>query len=281
MLEADVDDEGVFGLWEGGIGSLTWNGAAGAGLSGELSIVGSMSGMVFNTNLIGDDSLALPGGAVNSTEILNEAGAANAQAGVVSIPSDGTLATLTSRSITVPADGYVLVLAQADFQVSYSGSLVDYMFGVSDSATSLPSNQDVQVRLPAGLSGTGSFDIPASAHGLFEVAAGTHTFYFNAGGAFGAAYPGQNFWDINLTLVYIPTAYGVVESNFPNNDRSAGQFGAGLPGMNYAEIMAERDAEFARHRAELEAQNAEMQRQLAELKARVDAVVEEQVSGGK
>lgn len=279
-IEADTNDEGLFVQFTGGSGQMLWDGAAGVGASGILSISGINSSMVFNTNNTGDDSVTLPGSSVSAAEILNEAGAANNQSGSVSIPATGALTTLLSRSITCPTAGYVIAFANADLSVNYSGSTVDYMFGVSDSATTLPPNQDMQIRLPAGLA-SGTYDFPAVAHGLFTVTAGAHTFYFNGGGAFGAAFPAQTFFDPQLTLIFVPTAYGATASNFPTSDMpnpNDGNWGPGLPGLSSAEIYAEKQAELARRQAEMNEENARMRAELEAMRRDIEQVRLEQQS---
>lgn len=270
-IEADTDGDGTYAFFAGGTGAMTWDGATGAGLGGALYISGGASSMVFNTNNSGDSSVSLPTGAVSAGEILNEAGVANNQATSASIPATGALATLLSRSITCPTAGYVIAFANADLGLSYSGSTVDYMFGVSDSATTLPSNQDMQIRLPGGLP-NGTYDFPAVAHGAFQVSAGTHTFYFNAGGSFGGAYPAQTFFDPQLTLIFVPTAYGAITSNLPGemtfNDNN---MGPGMPSLSPAEMYAEQQAELMRHRSEMDAQAAAMRREIEALRREVQA----------
>lgn len=279
-IEADANDEGLFVQFLGGSGSMLWDGAAGTGASGTLSISGASSSMIFNTNNTGDSSVTLPASSVSAAEILNEAGAANNQSSSVSIPATGALTTLLSRSITCPSSGYVIAFANADLAVSYTGSTVDYMFGVSDSATTLPGNQDMQIRLPAGLA-SGTYDFPAVAHGLFTVTAGSHTFYFNGGGAFGAAYPAQTFFDPQLTLIFVPTAYGATVSNFPTSDMpnpNDGNWGPGLPGLSPAEIYAEQQAELVRRQAEMNDENARMRAELEAIRRDIEQVRLEQQS---
>ncbi|MCI0532560.1 MAG: hypothetical protein L0Y74_11555, partial [candidate division Zixibacteria bacterium] len=160
-----------------------------------------------DAGLTGDASALLLSNAVNALEISNESGtASNLSTGSVTLT--GVIQTLLSRTITVPSSGYVLAIGSAEAQeIHTNGTDGLARFGVSDVAGTFPASQSLYVRFddsqPTGV----HHDIFA-VHGLFSVAAGATTFYFlaeEAGGNFVCWYP-------QLSLVFIPTAYGTVTS---------------------------------------------------------------------
>ena len=138
-----------------------------------------------------------------------------------------------------------------------------------DSSGSIPGDQDVQTQLDNGLS-SGTYDFSASAHGLFSVTAGAHTFYFNAQELSGGS---ATMFDLQLTLIFFPTAYGSIVSNF-NGGGGGDEFqGKGDPndggpvgaGLTLADIDAERAESMA-------ANQARMQRELDDMRAEVEAL---------
>jgi hypothetical protein len=227
----------------------------------RLSISGSTQGAYFRMDQSGDGSVALPAGAISSAEILDEPGAASyaeASPSAVTI-SVGSYTTIASRSITVPAAGYVLVIATGQAQAAHTTEAASSCnFGVSDAATSLPINQDVAFVIPSAAA-SGAYHVPATVHGLFSVAgAGTYTYYFLGYGILGFMY----CFDAQLTLIYIPTAYGTVVPTVAGAGPSA-EDGGTRPGLTAAEIASER--------ARSEADNAaRIEKELAEMRARIE-----------
>ncbi|MCG3127947.1 MAG: hypothetical protein CHACPFDD_02820 [Phycisphaerae bacterium] len=220
----------------------------------------------------GNTSVILPNDSISAIEIMDEPGVANDHNASIAIGT--SLTTLASRSITVPAAGYVLALADGDLQISHTnGTDSTYIYGVSDSATSLPSDQDMMTRLAGALT-TGTYNFAGSSHGLFSVAAaGSYSFYYLAYEFSGGS---ATMYDIQLTLLYVPTAYGTVESNLPPPNGGGGPETQGrepaAPGITPEEIEAEQQLEVENHRlrvlAELEAAEA----QIAELRAKLEAL---------
>jgi hypothetical protein len=128
-------------------------------------------------------------------------------------------------------------------------------FGVSDNSSVFPTNQDVTLSLDADLP-TGLYDFPVTCTGLFEVSAGTRNFYF-----LGTETDGLYMaYDRQLSLVFIPTAYGTVEPTVAG----AGEDFIGEP-MTDAELAAQRAAS-------IEANMIRMERELAELRAQFEAL---------
>jgi hypothetical protein len=164
----------------------------------------------------GNSSVILPNGSISAAEILDEPGvASNANSDGVAIASTA-LAIILSRTITVPAAGYVLVLGTTQFEVTHVTGVNDlYNIGVSGSSTALPVNQDLFTTVIAALP-TGTYQKVVSPHGLFVVPAGANTFYL-LGQKTASTSDDAIAFDSQLTLVFFPTAYGTVVGTFQNS----------------------------------------------------------------
>lgn len=108
-------------------------------------------------------------------------------------------------------------------------------------------------------------------HTVFSVAAGTHAYHILARMVSGS---GQTF-DTELTLLYVPTAYGTVEFGGGRGGGPGGeQFGRPVPaglrgGLSPADIDAERRLEMARHLAAMAAEQEKMRAEIERLRAQI------------
>jgi len=230
-----------------------------------LRIMGSARGAYFFMDYTGSSSVQLPADAINDAEILNEPGVASDVKTTSVGLGTGSYTTITSKSITVPASGYVLVMAGCTIRAVHGGGMSDADIGVSDSPSSLPSTQMMTFTIPSATA-AGTYRFPGAYHTVFPVAAaGTYTYYF-----LGQEYSGAiSIWDIQLSLAYFPTAYTSVDPPLPAREGAARheeQEPGG--GLSAAEIAAEQAEAQAFHLARIE-------RELAEIKAEVDAMKEE------
>ncbi len=176
--------------------------------SARLSVIGPAQTILFDTSVTGNASAVLPDEAINRDEILDEPGVATNSDSQAMILSGG-VQTLLSRSLVAPADGYVFAIGTASTHVFHVDPVVDTAnFGVSDTPGVFPSNQDVALSRGSGTP-TGDYNLPITVHGLFEVDAGVHTFYF-LGQYLAGTWPGVS--NRQLTLIYVPTQYGAVDS---------------------------------------------------------------------
>lgn len=233
-----------------------------------VDIIGEASLMRFNTNASGKASVVLPADAINSEEIFNESGlASNSESTSTAIGEN--LTVILSRSITVPAAGYVMVTASAQLTINHvNGSFSRADFGVSSSSSSWPDNQDIMVGLPDD-EVTGYHYIPVSPHGVFEVAsAGTYTYYFlgdllDSGADFRA-------WDPQLTLLYVPSSYGTVSSALVSDGSISEETAVAGPGKTPAEIAAERAASIADNNARIQRELDRMQAEIEKLKRELE-----------
>ncbi|OQX84168.1 MAG: hypothetical protein B6D63_05175 [Candidatus Latescibacteria bacterium 4484_7] len=204
-----------------------------------VDIEGEDRSVEFDMSSSGDASVALPSDAISAVEILDEPGGASSYNydfnGHV-LPS-GSNDDILTKSIAVPAAGYVLVIATAQVNVTHSnGTSSNAQFAVSDASATMPAGKDVNLYLDSNLS-TGAYRFPVTVHGMFSVpAAGTRTFYFvgnNASGTF-------NLTDVTLTTIYLPTAYGSVSSSVPSTAKAGEEGKEMAPALTSADIQAER-----------------------------------------
>jgi hypothetical protein len=232
-----------------------------------LRVLGTDRSAGFYMNNSGNSSVQLPADAIGDTEILDEPGVArNDNMGQLTLT--GGTDILVARSITVPAPGYVLALGTCNAYVSHvSGSQSECWIGLNSTSGSLPSTA-VREQI-ASTAPTGVYRFALSVHDLFTVAlAGTYSYYLLAREDVGAWFVDTDV----LTLIYFPTAYGVVEA------AALGEGEAGVPALA-TETIAESEgspltpADIAAEQAEArEFSLARLERELAEIRAEVEAM---------
>jgi hypothetical protein len=240
----------------------------------RVTISGSARAAVFDMANSGSNSVELPTSAISAAECLDEPGVASNTEGSAGVAiASTTLTPILSRSITAPSSGYVLVLGTSQVEISHVTGTNDlYNFGVSDDAAILPVNQDLFVTVIAALP-TGTYEKVLTAHGLFSVGAGAHTFYL-LGQKTSAASDDATAFDVQLTLGYFATAYGTVTPTIAGNSAAASSNAAASAnedvaprrtGMTPVDLQTEREESIAANRARLE-------RELAEMRTRFDAL---------
>lgn len=219
VLQPDIDGRGGYLLVRNGQGGFDGFEVDGRHQSNQaqVSITGTSSSF-FNTFNTGNDAVVLPNNAISASEIMNEAGLASSlNTGMPALPS-GSLGTLTSRTITVPSDGYVLALASGQLNINHTnGTDSRVTFGISENNMSLPLNMDIEVAVDDAAS-SGFYFHASCVQGVFDVTAGSHTFYFLGELSSGTGSASMN--ETSLTLVFIPTSYGMVDSSLdgPSGD---------------------------------------------------------------
>ncbi len=219
--------------------------------SGVLSVIGTG----------GNASVGLPTDAVSAPEILDEPGTASSTSNTSTLIST-TATVLLSRTITVPDDGYVFVIGTTQAQIGHSvGTSSTLNVGVSNSASVLPVNQDVGWLIPPG-SSTATYTLPITVQGLFEVSAGSNSFYLL--GLSATATATMYGLDKQLTLIYIPTNYGtvmptLVSSSLADSDVPTDR------GMSSGDLSAERAASEAVNNDRIERELAAMRDRIATL----------------
>jgi hypothetical protein len=218
-----------------------------------LAIFGSSQDAMFNMSETGNFSVELPVDAVGNSEILDEPGVASmiyGESAGIGLTM-GNYVVIASRSIIVPAAGYVMVVATSNISIDHTtGAPSIAQFGISHLPNAFNSNQSAELGEPSAAP-TALYERIITCHGLYEVIS-EGTAYFNfigflAGGAMTAH-------DIQLTLCYFPTAYGTVEPTFVVDPVAAA-----------APDAAERARSIAANEARIERELEAMQSRITEL----------------
>ncbi|MCI0530666.1 MAG: DUF4349 domain-containing protein, partial [candidate division Zixibacteria bacterium] len=236
-----------------------------------LFMVGAGSGQtaIINLGFTGNGSVSLPVSAISSPEILDEPGVAGISASY--IPAGGAIQTITSRTITCPAAGYVLAVASSEWDVGTTGGHVagtlDWMIvGLSTSPATIPVDQDLDLSFSGALptSASGYLEQSASVE-IFPVAAGPVTIYYNCDPVAGEL---GGFFEVNLELLYVPTFYGTVSAvASAGNTSKPDQPNQDASGVTSAAIDLEKE------KAEsIAANNARIEKELADVKAELEAI---------
>ncbi len=176
--------------------------------SSYLGIQGTNRSIILDSSIAGNNSVILPLNSINSTEILNEAGVAeNSSNSSVSLTADSVAVdNIASVTVNAPSNGYVLVIASMELSASHvAGSTTSVNIGVSTSATSLPTNGDVETRLGSTVP-SGTYDHAVTVHSVFSAVEGPNTYHLNGDLSTGSASAAA--LDIQLSAIFIPTAYG-------------------------------------------------------------------------
>lgn len=240
--------------------------------SGEplVAVYGSSRSAIFNMDYSGSSSVSLPGSAISDVEILDEPGVASYAEGTTAVELGTSLTIVGTRSIVTPTAGYVLVMANCGAEVLHtSGTTSRADFGVSDNPLILPNNQELSIKFEDVLP-TGIRILPVSCHGLFEVlSSGTHTFYLIGRKTDGSFY----FYDIQLTLVFIPTAYGDVNPTVARGGAAGTDLGIDAPGVERSITAPITEGDIARERADAEAIHVErLERELSEIREEMEKI---------
>jgi len=185
--------------WGGFYARGNWQG------SGEprMSVSGTFRSATFDMSYEGTNSVQLPDDAISAAEVLDEPGVANIQTGSYAALTSSVL-SVASRFIDAPAPGFVFVSATAVVEFdnrTNQGHYVEIALSELQNAFSSKA-QEFDVSIPGGE--YGHYYETVTVTGLFEVAAGVHTFYLNAREVAGECRVGPR----NLNILYFPTAHG-------------------------------------------------------------------------
>jgi hypothetical protein len=236
-----------------------------------MALLGESSNLYLRSDVGGDSSVTVPHSSINSFETSAEAGAASAKAftsGAVQLTT--SVAALASRTIVAPTSGYVMAMSTCEVAIDLFNATTFTTMGLTENPTVLPDNQDINVFLSSTI-GNGLYVVPQSNMAMFPVNAGNNTIYLS-----GTKNNSNTCTvrDIQLTLVFIPTAYGTVElSNaadpadfdprWSDTQASRGPLTAG-------ELAAERSESEQSYQQKLAAEMREMQARLVELQRAIE-----------
>ncbi len=198
------------------------------GAVGTSEIVdGGISSLDLATNSVGANQIAA--GAVGSSELATnavDAAKISDEPGVASVSSDtdhalalGTPVNVVSRTITVPASGYIIATGTVSADLLHAPPADDTEVLLSISATSATHDGGNLVRFLLPLSAApGFYRTSLCATDVYSVAAGARTFYLVAESQDGF---GNVITDSNLNLIFVPTSYGTVTANEPGREAVA------------------------------------------------------------
>ena len=226
-----------------------------------------------DADLTGNTAFVAPQNSISAAEVLDEPGLAYVTApGEVTLSS--SISTLTSRSLTVPTSGYILVLATMFFRVQHTTGNSTVIFYDAPNVPGTFVDGD-WLLWESGLP-TGTRIITQTIHRIYTVGAGTHTFYVTARVSSGAAVIG----DIRLTPIFIPTAYGTIAAASASSPLPGQEPVRGAGSLSSAELASERAASERTALERLESELTVMRQERNALETRVEQL-EGAVLGGQ
>jgi len=241
----------------------------------RVDVIGSTRYAGFDMSATGNSSVLLPTDAIAASEMLDEPGLAYQTDGTSLITLDGTTQTLLSRSITAPAAGYVIVIGSVVGQAQHTNGIVDaVVFGVGSAAGTFGTDRIMALIAPSSLA-TNTYYFPVTVQGVFSVSSGTSTFYLLGDEDAGS----WRATDMQLTLLYVRTAYGTVASPVANTPAGLVREKVASVGVSPAAVEAERAEARASAAARLERELEQMRAQLEELQRRVEAARQAEQAG--
>lgn len=245
------DDDGTYGMewhYNGATNKLELRGRAGATVYGPHLTFDRNSGTpVFSGS--GNGAIMLPLDGVSAAEMFNEPGVADTtHSGGSTLFLPGTVHSVASRSISCPSAGYVIAFGGGSVQWSASGLAGDIELAIDSQADTMP---DYTFSLRKGTVPAGTYDFPLGIHRLFTIpSAGTYTFHLLGLQDLG----NWRIYDRELTLLFVPTAYGLVSA--PAIAASSGPDAAAAEAANAARL----EREIEELRAQVEALRAAVER---------------------
>ncbi len=264
-LEADVNGEGGF------LGVRRNNSATGFHVDGNyigseepyVAVSGSSRGAYFNMGQSGDNSVSLPLQSISRSEILDEPGVASAgNANGIYLSDDASIDVIESRTLTAPADGYVLVIASGYGFINHTyGEQESITIGVSDSTAGFYNNQEIVCKTVNNQPG-GYYYYPLTSHTVVPVSAGSKTFYVL--GQKGTSFTNNaGMWEIQLSCIYIPSAFGALYTSTVSGASETDDVRNARPPLTSAEIFEERTRS-------IEEANAQMREELEQMRTEFD-----------
>jgi hypothetical protein len=183
------------------------------------------------------------------------------QTGGTTLPLEPDYATIVSQEISVPGPGYVIVIADAIFEIEHGYGTADCIsYGLSESPDFFQTAYSNRLELGSYI-GSDFYGLPTSSQGVFKVAAaGTHNYFLLA-----TKYGGLNIEACQgkLTLLYVPTAYGDID--FLSTSAASGR---PMPRISDRKEYDAQDSEMAAVDRDVRAELDELRTEVEELKRR-------------
>ena len=260
-------DGGFFWVYNGNFGhAFQVDGDYSGAGDPRITMSGNTSSVMFDFESTEDLAVQLPTSSISAEEMLNEPGLASINDHAYSAyPVPDVYGVVTSRSITAPTDGFLLVMCSLEIDLRHEGTNASYITaGLSLSPNTVDSNQDLSYFIPGGAA-NGTYLNPSTPTAVYPVSAGSHTVYLNARKTGTTA---SYIWDVQLNLVFIPTNYGAVAlaSEVDQGDQETNQ-SVSRP-LSSGDIASEQ-------RASAQANEQRMQRELDQMRADFEALKRE------
>jgi len=266
FLEPDFDGEGGFFQVYNSIGGPAIQVDGNSGGDALISFHGSNS-VVFDLGATENNIVRLPAASISSTETRDEAGLASRNShGSTYFTVNTSYGPMSSRTITVPTDGYILASSSMEIEMTHEGTSCFVTAGLSTDSGSLPDNQDLSFYLPS-TAAPGLYLMPSSPTAVFPVSAGSHTIYIVARrvGTSDAV-----IWDGQLNLLFVPTAYGTVALADVDDDGRQIQNPQASPAVTSGDLSRERSQSIQDNENRLADELAAIRAQLDALQAQVN-----------
>jgi hypothetical protein len=234
-----------------------------------LGLYGTGQSAFLDLEQIGDTSVRFPIDGINALETV-------AEPGLVSVTNtnfttlSSAVSSVLSRTLTPPQSGYVLALGQSVARVTHtSGIGTSGAIGLSDDGVGFGTAQDVNVQI-ASAAASGSYSIPLHVNGVFVATGGIPLTVHLMGSESSGVIEVE---DVSLTLLYVPTAYGIASPTLlaAGDGEDVPARGPQTPAEISAEQAAARQSDVERLERELAAMRTEHAARLAEFESRLQA----------
>lgn len=186
-------------------------------VNGSITGTDIATGSIFSSDIANSTitGIDIVSGSIFDIDLGDEPGVAqNTDGSGSSTISSTAIASMMSRTLTAPTSGFILAIATCEASVVHSaGVTTSANFGVSEFATSRPSDQDKEIRIPNTAS-SGLYDHVVTVVKIFGVPSGPRTIHFVANKS--SASPNWTLFDRTLSLVFFPTQYGTVTETPPS-----------------------------------------------------------------
>jgi len=158
----------------------------------------------------GDATVVVPDNAINSVEMEDESGVASV-INTNQVVLGQTMSDLVVISVTIPAHGYIVLIANGQFENSGTTSINDLVVQIDETAGgSAMAGQYVQFGL-GGYPNTGANYFPLSVQRIYFKPVGTYTFRFEGSSFSSGGSASCN--SAKITALYFPTSYGPVATS--------------------------------------------------------------------
>lgn len=229
-----------------------------------VTIAGSARSAVFDMAQSGNASVSLPIDAIGSSEMSDEPGVVSYASSLSTMLNTPGLHVVMTRTLNAPDDGYVLAIASGTARALLNQRWeptdpAEATFGIARTSAALESHARTRIRYGSALPDQ-AIVTPLVVQGVFQVSAGLNEFYLLAElpdvGTLSPVATPFEIEDRQLTLVFLPTAYGSVTSLAAGSPPPPawGESERAAEAAETRRVSAERgDRELARMAAELEA----------------------------